>query len=111
MSIYDDFPLNHPIWKVSNPEIVRDEYHRIYRDLIKNIKTNTGVDSEIYPSSRKYKKYMLFNGLKMVHFGDIRYEDYTKHQDEERRQRYFKRFHKHDVSMFSPYMLSLRLLW
>ena len=114
MSIYDDFPPNHPIWKVSNPEIVRDEYHRIYRDLIKNIKQNTGIDSEIYPSSRKNKKYMVFDGFKMRHFGDIRYSDYSKHQNEEKRQRYLKRFpiyKANDTSIYSPYNLSLRLLW
>jgi hypothetical protein len=31
---------------------------------------------------------------KYIHFGDLRYEDYTKHQDEERRKRYIGRAKK-----------------
>ena len=111
MSIYDSFPVNHPIWAVSDPETVRDNYHRLYKDQIKRIKQLTGADSEIYPSSHKHKKYMVFNGVNMSHFGDIRYEDYTKHQNEIRRQKYLKRFNKHHNSPYSPYQLSLFLLW
>jgi hypothetical protein len=52
---------------------------------------------------------------KMVYFGDIRYEDYTTHKDEERRGAYLARaakiksswiFHK-----FSANILVLHLLW
>ena len=111
MSIYNDFPINHQIWNVSDPKIVRDNYHRLYKDQIKRIKQLTGADSEIYPSSHKHKKYMVFNGVNMSHFGDIRYEDYTKHQNEIRRQKYLKRFNKHHKSPYSPYQLSLLLLW
>ena len=111
MSIYNDFPIDHQIWNVSDPKIVRDTYRRLYKDHIKRIKQLTGVDSEIYLSSRKNKKYMVFNGVNMSHFGDIRYESYDKHQDEERRQKYLKRFNKHHNSPYSPYQLSLFLLW
>ena len=111
MSIYNDFPINHQIWNVSDPKIVRDNYHRLYKDQIKRIKQLTGADSEIYPSSHKHKKYMVFNGVNMSHFGDIRYEDYTKHHDEIRRQKYLNRFNKHHNSPYSPYQLSLLLLW
>ncbi len=111
MSIYEDFPIDHDIWNVSNPQTVRAEYHRIFKVFIQNIKLNTGSDSEIYLSSRKNKKYMVFNGYKMIHFGDIRYQDYTKHQDEKRRERYFKRFHKFESGVYTPFYLSLTLLW
>ncbi len=111
MSIYNDFPIDHQIWNVSDPKFVRDTYHRLYKDHIKRIKQLTGVDSEIYLSSRKNKKYMVFNGVNMSHFGDIRYESYDKHQDEIRRQKYLKRFNKHHNSPYSPYQLSLFLLW
>ena len=111
MSIYEDFPHDSKIWNVSNPETVRDNYHRLYKPFIHQIKLQTGSDAEIYPSSRKNKKYMVFNGVNMTHFGDIRYQDFTKHQDEERRQRYLKRFNKHNNSPYSPYQLSLFLLW
>ncbi len=31
---------------------------------------------------------------KYIHFGDLRYQDYTKHQDNERRKRYIGRANK-----------------
>lgn len=111
MSIYDDFPANHPIWSVSNPETVRDNYHRIYEELIKQIKQLTGVDSQIYKSSQKYKKYMVFNGKNMSHFGDIRYSDFTFTHDERKRELYGKRFNKPDNDPYKSYNLSLWLLW
>ena len=58
MSIYNDFPINHPIWNVSDPIKVRDNYHKYYKEHIKRIKQLTGVDSQVYLSSRKNKKYM-----------------------------------------------------
>ncbi len=63
------------------------------------------------PSTRKNKKYMVFDGKTMVHFGDIRYSDFTSHKDNKRRDSYLKRFNKPDNNMFSPYNLSLNLLW
>lgn len=43
-------------------------------------------------SSQKYKKFMTITPRgKVVHFGDIRYEDYTQHRDEHRRRSYCKR--------------------
>ena len=36
----------------------------------------------VEPSTRKNKKNMIMNDdHKYLHFGDLRYEDYTKHQD------------------------------
>ena len=109
--IYNDFPINNPIWNVSNPQTVRDNYNRLYDNFKHQIKLQTGYDSEIYLSSRKNKKYMVFNGINMTHFGDIRYEDFTKHLDDERRHRYLKRFHKCNSLPYSAYQLSLFLLW
>jgi hypothetical protein len=45
----------------------------------------------VHVSSRKDKKYMVFDGHKMIHFGQMFYEDYTKHKDEKRRENYIKR--------------------
>jgi hypothetical protein len=46
----------------------------------------------IYLSSRKDKKYMLRDEEgKLVHFGQYGMEDYTKHKDPVRRERYIKR--------------------
>ncbi len=116
MSIYEDFPFDHPIWNVSNPETVREKYHAIYDEFINHIKQQTGADSEIYPSSRKHKKYMVFSKLKngkygMVHFGDIRYKDYTITGNEDKRRYFMYRFPEVKDDTYSPYMLSKYLLW
>jgi len=43
----------------------------------------------VEPSTRKNKKYMIMNDdHKYIHFGDLRYEDYTKHQDLKRLNNY-----------------------
>ena len=45
----------------------------------------------VHESSRKDKKYMVFDGRTMVHFGSLPYEDYTKHHDENRLMKFRKR--------------------
>ena len=45
----------------------------------------------LIPSWRALKKWaVLYNG-KWIHFGDERYEDFTQHGDEKRRESYRKR--------------------
>lgn len=115
MEIYDDYPPDLDIWNFSNPNIVRERYHKMYKQYIDLIKKYYNVNSEVYPSSRKDKKYMIFGVLKdgnlgMVHFGASKYQDFTKHNDERRRQSYYKRFNK-TLEPYSPYMLSKNLLW
>ena len=106
-----DFPTSSDIWKVSNPKIVNDKYNVLYAKFIKQIKQQTNKPSKILLSTRKNKKYMVFDGNNYIHFGDIRYEDFTKHQDKDRRKRYLKRFSNSDSNIYSPYNLSLYLLW
>ena len=66
----------------------------------------------IHPSSRKDKKYMVFDGHRMIHFGQMGYEDYTKHHDEKRRMNFRKRNHRwSNTSIYSPSWLSYYLLW
>jgi hypothetical protein len=66
----------------------------------------------VHESSRKDKKYMVFDGHKMVHFGQIPYEDYTKHGDKARRDRFRKRNHRWaNAPKYSPAFLSYTLLW
>ena len=66
----------------------------------------------VHESSRKDKKYMVFDGTKMVHFGQMAYEDYTKHNDEKRRMNFRKRNHRWaHAPKYSPANLSYRLLW
>lgn len=93
----------HSIFNYSNPRIVRkmaDKY------LGKNVK--------VYLSTRKDKKYMVLNPStnKMVHFGAMDYEDFTKHQSELRRQYFRARNHKwRDAEKYTPSWLSYYLLW
>jgi len=66
----------------------------------------------VYESSRKDKKYMVFDGHKMIHFGSSSYEDYTKHHDKEKRDRFRKRNHKWaHAPKYSAAYLSYNLLW
>ena len=70
----------------------------------------------VEPSTRKNKKYMILNdNKKYVHFGDSRYEDYTKHQDKERLKRYLDRATKikgdWKKDKYSPNNLAINLLW
>ena len=93
------------IEKVSDPQIVRA-----------NLNTYLGKDVPLFLSSRKNKKYMVFDKNKFqVHFGDIRYEDFTKHQDKDRQRNYLTRATRikgdWKKNQFSPNMLSINLLW
>ena len=85
--------------KVSDPEIVSDKAFRM------------GLN-EVHPSSRRDKKYMVFDGNKMVHFGQMGYEDATKHNDLNRINRFKKRNWKwQNAPKYSPAWLSWFLLW
>jgi len=68
--------------------------------------------NEIHPSSRAKFKYMVFNGHRMVHFGQMGYDDYTKHKDEKRRNNFRKRNHRWaNAPIYSPRFLSWNLTW
>jgi len=70
------------IYKWSNPKKVQE--------LAKNY---LGEGATIFRSIKKDKKYMIYNPntKKWVHFGQIGYEDFTKHKDEVRRKNYLTR--------------------
>lgn len=70
-------------------------------------------DVEILISNRKYKKFMVLdpNTNKYVHFGDNRYEDYTKHKDEKRRDAFLKRSIPRTSYVYNPLNLSRNILW
>lgn len=95
------------ILKVSDPNKVAERAYLIFGKK----------HGEIYLSSRVNKKYMIINPHtnKFVHFGDMRYEDYTKHKDINRRDRYRQRASKIKgdwmFDYFSPNNLSISLLW
>ena len=90
-------------------------------DKVSDIKKVNKLSRIIYkktvePSTRKNKKYMIMNDEnKLVHFGDLRFEDYTKHQDKERLKRYLDRATKikgnWKKDKYSPNNLAINLLW
>ena len=66
----------------------------------------------VHESSRKDKKYMVFDGRTMVHFGQMGYEDYSLHGDKARRDRFRKRNQRwENAPRYSPAFLSYTLLW
>ncbi len=67
-------------------------------------------------TTQKYKKFMIQRpDGKFVHFGDIRFIDYTKHLNEQKRINYLNRavnirgFWQDDK--YSPNNLAINLLW
>ena len=68
-------------------------------------------------STRKNNKYMILNPFtdKYIHFGNINYEDYLYHRDENRRFNYLKRSEgikgNWKNNDYSPNNLSRRILW
>jgi hypothetical protein len=88
---------------------------------VSDIKKVNRISKLIYkksvePSTRKNKKYMILNDdNKYIHFGDNRYEDFTKHNDLERRKRYLDRASKikgnWKKDKYSPNNLAINLLW
>ena len=70
----------------------------------------------VEPSTRKNKKYMIMNDdNKCIHFGDSRYQDFTKQQDLERLKIYLSRASKikgnWKKDKYSPNNLAINLLW
>jgi hypothetical protein len=89
MSIYD----------FSNPELV-----------FKRAKV-LGID-HIELSTRKDKKYKVWDGNKWVHFGQMFWEDYTKHKDKRRRELFRIRNHKWATNpKWTASWLAYHLLW
>jgi hypothetical protein len=89
----------------SNPRIVQQRAFKLF-----------GKDAKIYRSSKKDKKYQILTpDGKWVHFGQLPYEDFTKHQDAVRRQNYLNRATKikgdWKSDPYSPNNLAIRLLW
>ena len=98
--------------------------------VVKNIRAVSNPE-EVFKKAEKYgipkgnirishsknKKYDVLNPdtKKWISFGDIAYEDYTKHQDPERRARYLARATKilgdWKDDKYSANSLSINLLW
>ena len=86
-------------------------------------KTHNLIPFKPVKSWRKNKKFavLVVKGSReeVIHFGDVRYEDYTQHKDKERRKNYLQRsagikdkqgnLTKDDI--FSPNYWSRKVLW
>ena len=95
-----------------------------YESVLKQDKHYYGNDTILLPSTRKTKKYMIYNPQtnKYVHFGAMGYMDYTKYIQifdlktaNEHRSRYLKRAlnikGNWENNIYSPNYLSILLLW
>ena len=81
-----------------------------------NLDRYLGANYKLYISTKVNKKYMIKNpNGKWVHFGEIGFEDFTKHQDEKRKQQYLARATKikgnWKDNKFSKNNLAINLLW
>ena len=85
--------------------------------VIKNAIKYLGNEASVQISTNKNKKFMVFNPDKgkYIHFGAMFYEDFTKHQDEKRRQNYLKRSMaikgNWKNNPYSSNNLSIHILW
>ncbi len=75
---------------------------------------DTGV---IFLSPKKDKKYRVWDKRtkKWIDFGQMGYEDFTKHKDEERRRAYLSRATNikgnWKMNKYSPNNLAINILW
>ena len=94
------------LYKYSTPRIAQ---HMAYKYL--------GKTAKIYPANNSVKKYKIFDPKhnKWINFGQIGYEDYTKHHDKNRRKNYLNRSKsiKGDwkKNKYSANNLSRNILW
>ena len=99
-------PKNTIIWKYSNPKTSQKRAYHFF-----------GKNAIIYKSTKKNKKYMIRAPPKgsFVHFGQIPYEDFTKHNNTKRRRNYLKRSSKikgdWKKNKYSANNLARKILW
>jgi len=91
--------------KFTNPSIAQQ---KAYRYL--------GKHAHLYRSTRKHKKYQIMNPENhWVHFGQLGYEDFTKHRDQKRRKNYLTRTAKirgnWRQNKYSANNLARNILW
>lgn len=76
-----------------------------------------GKTAKIYPSNNPHKKYKIYdtNNHKWINFGQIGYEDFTKHKDKTRRKNYLTRTKymrgEWKKNPYSANNLSRNILW
>lgn len=91
------------LWKYSDPNIVFARAKQLY-----------GRDVKIDYSEKKDKKYKLYdpNKREFIHFGQMGYEDYSRHRNEIRRMLFQQRNHRFaSAPKYSAAYNSYYLLW
>jgi hypothetical protein len=84
---------------------------------LKNARKYLGKNVLFKLSDNPKKKYMILNPLtnKWIHFGQMGYQDFTKHNDQKRRENYLKRTANMrgdwKDNKYSPNNLSRNILW
>lgn len=92
--------------KYSNPEKAQK---KAYKYL--------GKTAKLYPANNPIKKYKIYDpkNCKWINFGQIGYEDYTKHNNKVRRQNYLTRTKgmrgNWRKNLYSANNLSRNILW
>lgn len=87
------------------------------KQALKMAKKYLGKTVKLYPSSNVVKKYEIYDPLnkKWVRFGQMGYEDFTKHKDKKRRKNYLTRSRRilgnWKKNKYSPNNLSIHVLW
>lgn len=93
--------------KISNPKEVIKKAQQYFNNP--NIK--------VYLSNKKNKKYAIYDPInkKLVHFGQMGFQDWTFHKDDKRRQNYLLRAsHIKGEWKNNPYSannMSMHILW
>jgi hypothetical protein len=105
MNFQDRFDKYDAIWDYSNPLTAQQKAFKIY-----------GANAVLYRSKNKDKKYSIkAPDGKMVSFGQMGFEDLTKHGDAVRQKNYLARTANMrgnwKENPFSPNNLSRRILW
>ena len=89
------------------------DYKKVYANWLKY---KGDDDAEIYLSERKDKKFcVVAPDGKTVHFGQKGYDDFTKHQNQQRRENYLNRATNirgnWRNNKYSANNLAINLLW
>jgi len=87
------------------------------RQALRMTQRYLGKKAKIYPSNTLHKKYKIFDPHRQlwVHFGQLGYDDFTKHKDKKRRKNYLTRSKyirgNWQHNKYSPNNLSRHILW
>jgi len=89
------------------------DYKRVYQNFLKY---KGDDDAEIYLSATKNKKFAVRTpDGRVVNFGQKGYDDFTKHQNQQRRENYLNRATKIKgdwrSDKYSPNNLAINILW